>query len=1197
MDEDRKKKDRQKKLKEKSFLELYKLYYQHKRNYETKKSKLSKKIMKDILSILDVKVLDQREKQIIQNSYLSYPDYNDPDFVYDISRKAEFFHCKNLFNLMELENKCSSRNFELGNHQQFLKKFINKNTPYRGLLVFHGVGVGKTCTAVTISNSFRDIYKNEDKKIICLVSKNIQSNWKNTIYDPSKGENQCTGDSFYDLIQEMDQKNITAKVKKMIKQFYEFYGYQQFSNKVKLLLKIKLNSYDTNLPQNKIDRLEKEVIEKYFSDRILIVDEIHNLRDDSLVDHSKEALEYLDKVVRYSKNLRLIVMSATPMFNKATEIQWLLNLLLKNDNRPTISSSEIFDKNGFLTKGGTKSLREKTKGYVSYVRGENPITFPIRLYPDNNDDERCIVSNYPFKNLWGKNYSSDNYQFKFLKMYYNQINGYQKDIYNQYLTSLDESKEIQIMEQRVGAQISNIVYPSIEVLLNEGEINYSTMYGGKGFQNIMIPKIKNKRRSFTYKKEYKKKIQEPIFDLKNIGKISTKIQNILSGIKQKKSKGILFIYSEFIPSGIIPLALALEHMGFEKYSGNLLDYPEWSKDKQNTKNEPIDHEWTPITKKKGGFKQAKYVILSGDKTLSPNNDEEIKQLTSDKNINGENIKIVLGSVVASEGLDLKNIREIHVLDPWYHLSRVEQIIGRGIRYCSHLNLPKEERNVTVYLHVAGTSREVESFDTNTYRKAEEKAFAIGEVEKVLKENSIDCFLNQQTNIIHPKDIYPVKLITSRNKTINDFEVHDKKFSKICSFSDCKYNCSFNKEIDIEKDINFDTFSIFHSKDLFKNIQKIIIEMYELHNYYELDEIVKRVLETMDTNVKIIYFAIYDMIENEVVVWNNYHLSGRIVNKNEYYLFQPHHNNDEKIPLYYRNQITDVDHQEYISLDEELFQKKKKVKVYTYDGAYSSLLTYNEELVDKYDYSDYIEDLDDQIYFEIAIDKLNYDQKLVLLKDIIEEYIEDKEIEDEQRLQIFNYFQFSFIYEKGKKYFIFEPPKNSNIVGFFLFNTSKSKEKKIKEIDELENDYDYFIYKEGEFFSTSELEDGELIKSSLKQSLLKIKDTTLSLKTKDIWGYSYKTTKHVFKLVDGKSMAPNKMPGRVIEQIAKKSSIRDYIQNYFEDIYDILIEDDDKPKEFLYLLVELLIRQEEKNKTKSAKHAFIPYDLVFMKYIQ
>ena len=49
-------------------------------------------------------------------------------------------------------------------------------------------------------------------------------------------------------------------------------------------------------------------------------------------------------------------------------------------------------------------------------------------------------------------------------------------------------------------------------------------------------------------------------------------------------------------------------------------------------------------------------------------------------------------------MDFKNIREIHVLEPWYHLNKLEQIVGRGIRFCSHSGLDPQKRNVTVYLH-------------------------------------------------------------------------------------------------------------------------------------------------------------------------------------------------------------------------------------------------------------------------------------------------------------------------------------------------------------------------------------------------------------------------------------------------------------------------------------------------------------------
>ena len=65
---------------------------------------------------------------------------------------------------------------------------------------------------------------------------------------------------------------------------------------------------------------------------------------------------------------------------------------------------------------------------------------------------------------------------------------------------------------------------------------------------------------------------------------------------------------------------------------------------------------------------------------------------------GENVKVILISRAGSEGLDYKNIRQIHVMDPWYNMNRIEQIIGRGVRNFSHCNLPFEERNVEIYLH-------------------------------------------------------------------------------------------------------------------------------------------------------------------------------------------------------------------------------------------------------------------------------------------------------------------------------------------------------------------------------------------------------------------------------------------------------------------------------------------------------------------
>ena len=111
-------------LEKRSFRELYEVYYEKKRSYIRKNSKDSNKLMKIIQFTVDNKDLDEKARDTIQKNYHSYPDYSDKNFNTEISKKAEFFHSKGLLNLIELENRCLSTNFELGNHQNFLKNFI-----------------------------------------------------------------------------------------------------------------------------------------------------------------------------------------------------------------------------------------------------------------------------------------------------------------------------------------------------------------------------------------------------------------------------------------------------------------------------------------------------------------------------------------------------------------------------------------------------------------------------------------------------------------------------------------------------------------------------------------------------------------------------------------------------------------------------------------------------------------------------------------------------------------------------------------------------------------------------------------------------------------------------------------------------------------------------------------------------------------
>ena len=117
--------------------------------------------------------------------------------------------------------------------------------------------------------------------------------------------------------------------------------------------------------------------------------------------------------------------------------------------------------------------------------------------------------------------------------------------------------------------------------------------------------------------------------------------------------------------------------------------------------------------------------------MSPNNDKDVKAITNidniydeetQKDISGEKIKVVLISQSGSEGIDFKAIRQVHILEPWYNMNRLEQVIGRAVRNLSHKWLPLKKRNVQIFLHGTVLDEETnESADVYIYRIAEYKA--------------------------------------------------------------------------------------------------------------------------------------------------------------------------------------------------------------------------------------------------------------------------------------------------------------------------------------------------------------------------------------------------------------------------------------------------------------------------------------------
>ena len=166
--------------------------------------------------------------------------------------------------------------------------------------------------------------------------------------------------------------------------------------------------------------------------------------------------------------------------------------------------------------------------------------------------------------------------------------------------------------------------------------------GLERMMNFVDEKSPPQKGDFEYKKSTLDQYGK-IFSRELIGSYSSKIKSVLDNIFNKRvCDGILLIYSQYIDSGLIPMALALEEMGFTRYGQNV---------KPLFKNKPtdvVDVRTMMAPKNKTDFLPARYAMITGDPRLSPNNDFEVKGLTSDDNKDGNKIKVVLISKAGSE---------------------------------------------------------------------------------------------------------------------------------------------------------------------------------------------------------------------------------------------------------------------------------------------------------------------------------------------------------------------------------------------------------------------------------------------------------------------------------------------------------------------------------------------------------------------
>ena len=292
----------------------------------------------------------------------------------------------------------------------------------------------------------------------------------------------------------------------------------------------------------------------------------------------------------------------------------------------------------------------------------------------------------------------------------------------------------------------------------------------------------------------------------------------------------------------------------------------------------------------------------------------------------------------NEGISLFHTSEVHILDVYYNFGRVDQVIGRAIRWCSHYKLMNKENphpSVNVYKYVVSVENGL-SGEEELYKKAEQKYLIIKKIERCMKEIAIDCPLNLQGNIF--------------KEEIKEYDKCDEKNNcpAICDFTKCDFKCDnmklnaeyYDPERKIYNKINKDklditTFSTGFAKTEIEYCKKRIKEMFIIGFMYTLGDILSYIKNSYNEEIRdlfdefFIYKALNDLIpisENEInsftdTIFDKDNRNGYLIFVDKFYIFQPFDQNED-VPIYYRTR-----YMKPISQSLSLFNYLKNTDIY------------------------------------------------------------------------------------------------------------------------------------------------------------------------------------------------------------------------------------------------------------------------------
>lgn len=651
---------------------------------------------------------------------MSFERHDKLDKYIDLTRNGRLFpsyidlnmkkyQLEEIFNMASDVDPCNVKSegdtleLKLRKYQLMVSEYMGFNSPYKNMLLFHFVGSGKTNTAINVYNA---LYAYTPAwNVFLLVKASLKQSW--------------------------------------VKELEKWLNKEEFQNRFKNVIMI---SYDSPVAHKVFIDAMKNVDNSKKS--LYIIDEVHNfiknVYSNITSEGSKRAQKIYDYIIQDQKenpDTRVIAISATPCVNKVYELALLFNLL-----RPGIfPKSENEFNQTFVSGGAYQTINKNTKnmfqrrimGLVSFFSGSTSDLFAsktvhyvdVKMSPYQEE-----IYSY-FEEIEAKMALKSKGQNTVYKVYTRQacnfvypaisqdVNGELRPRPGKFklseheATKLAETGEIKDKTKMVHV---NEYTKAVNLFITTFE-NYLAQKDNDDISNkhtilddvkVFLSKYKGNYSKF-HEEEQKK---SSLYNAMHVS--SAKMLNIVFNVMM--SPGPVLVYSNYVlMEGLEIFKIYLKFFGFY----NFMEKMEFQEGRVG------------------------FVEFHGGIELE-NRFAGMRAYNKPENKLGTLLKLIIISPAGSEGLNLMNVRQVHIMEPYWNEVRITQIIGRGIRQCSHKDLPMDQRHVDVYRYKSVRQLK-DKLSTDQYIEdvARSKEGLIQSFLDAVREVAVDCNLFKAHNML------------------------------------------------------------------------------------------------------------------------------------------------------------------------------------------------------------------------------------------------------------------------------------------------------------------------------------------------------------------------------------------------------------------------------------------------------------------